>query len=355
MVSDRVRPTFSAGYRDLPVDPTRGADMFNGWWTTEPDGAGDPFNADTTLPGIATNSDPVTVTVHAWWLTETTLSTGLPDDTATTTAGEPISFTPIITGANGEPYPSDPATWTITDADDDVDATIDPTTGEITIISTITGDHQLVLTIPTADGDVIAAITITVTPGDPTRMTLVASADTVDQGGSITITATGTDTYGNPTGDITGDVDFTSDVATDVVDANTITFPTASLTRGRPLVRDHPTIMPDRRLADGSERNLRTFRGLRRRRLVQLIRWRTSSGRATQRSPTFRLIERSSSSSAPRSSRWRPTPSATGGSSTWCRDCRRASTPGPSSSSSSSTCSSTPSPRPQKARRRWAP
>src|SRR5690606_27223163 len=128
--------------------------------------AGDPFSADSTLPGTSTTGDPAPITVHAWWLTDTTLSTGLPDNAATTTAGEPISFTPTITGANGDRYPTDPATWTITDSDGDVEATIDPTTGGITIVSTIAGDHPLVLTIPTANGNLVADLTVTVTPAD---------------------------------------------------------------------------------------------------------------------------------------------------------------------------------------------
>lgn len=45
---------------------------------------------------------------------------------------------------------------------------------------------------------------------------------------TVTITATGTDAYGNDTGDVTDDLTLESDVETDEVVGNTVRFPTAS-------------------------------------------------------------------------------------------------------------------------------
>ncbi|QOR71584.1 leucine-rich repeat protein [Ruania alkalisoli] len=55
-----------------------------------------------------------------------------------------------------------------------------------------------------------------------------ASATEVDEGDSVTLTAEGFDADGLSLGDVTAETTFTSDVATDVVDGDQVTFPTAS-------------------------------------------------------------------------------------------------------------------------------
>ncbi|UFU03752.1 leucine-rich repeat protein [Ruania suaedae] len=55
-----------------------------------------------------------------------------------------------------------------------------------------------------------------------------ASATTVDEGETVTLTAEGFDDEGVSLGDVTAETVFTSDVATDEVDADQVTFPTAS-------------------------------------------------------------------------------------------------------------------------------
>ncbi|UFU07342.1 leucine-rich repeat protein [Ruania halotolerans] len=55
-----------------------------------------------------------------------------------------------------------------------------------------------------------------------------ASAVTVDEGGSVVLTAEGFDAQGSSLGDVTAETTFTSDVATDMVDGDHVTFPTAS-------------------------------------------------------------------------------------------------------------------------------
>lgn len=74
-----------------------------------------------------------------------------------------------------------------------------------------------------------AAVTVTVT--DPTvvaGITVTSAATEVDRGGSITFTVEGSNAVGASLGDVTGDVVFTSNVVTDVVVGNQVTFPTAS-------------------------------------------------------------------------------------------------------------------------------
>ncbi|QCR20186.1 InlB B-repeat-containing protein [Agrococcus sp. SGAir0287] len=57
---------------------------------------------------------------------------------------------------------------------------------------------------------------------------LTPSGTEVAEGGSVTFTAEGFNAGGVSLGDVTADVTLTSDVATDVVDGATVTFPTAS-------------------------------------------------------------------------------------------------------------------------------
>lgn len=66
--------------------------------------------------------------------------------------------------------------------------------------------------------DTTAVMSVVVTP----------SAWEVEEGDQITLTAEGFNALGESVGDVTADMEFASDVSTDVVDGATITFPTAS-------------------------------------------------------------------------------------------------------------------------------
>ncbi|MDN4480901.1 leucine-rich repeat domain-containing protein [Demequina muriae] len=57
---------------------------------------------------------------------------------------------------------------------------------------------------------------------------ITASATEVEAGGSVTMAAEGYNALGDSLGDVTADMQFSSDVPTDEVDGATITFPTAS-------------------------------------------------------------------------------------------------------------------------------
>lgn len=62
--------------------------------------------------------------------------------------------------------------------------------------------------------------------GDPVELAITPSATSVAKGGSLSFTVTGVDEWGTP---IDGtDAVLTSSVSTDVVNGNTVTFPTAS-------------------------------------------------------------------------------------------------------------------------------
>ena len=60
------------------------------------------------------------------------------------------------------------------------------------------------------------------------KITLIPSATTVAQGGSITVQANGADAAGNPVVVDQSEMAYSSSVATDVINGNRITFPTAS-------------------------------------------------------------------------------------------------------------------------------
>lgn len=217
-------PDFASSYRSLPSDPTRGADPFLGWTLTDDPMV--PFTTDTPLPG-GSSGPAIEIDVTARW-GPASVDTGLVDDAVSTEAGEPVTFTPTLLDGEGEALPSDPATWQITDADGLVETTIDPDTGEITVGSETAGVHELTLTVPTRAGAVDVTITVDVAAAAPAELTLLPSDDTVMEGDTITIDVTGTDEYGNDTGDESGEVTLTSDVETDEIDGTAVTFPTAS-------------------------------------------------------------------------------------------------------------------------------
>ncbi|MCC5950275.1 MAG: hypothetical protein JJT89_17625 [Nitriliruptoraceae bacterium] len=220
-------PSFDAGERTFPTAPTRDGDEVFIGWRTEAVGAGDAFTTTSVLPGDSADGTPVRVTAVAYWsLLE--LESGLSADEATITAGERTSFTPTLSDSNDDPYEGDPASWTIGDADGVVDATVDPDTGRITLTATRSGTYPLQLEVPTGDGALATTLTLHVVPAAPAVLHLDVAATTLTAGDVATITVTGSDGYANATGDLTARTTFTSDVATDVVVGNTITFPTAS-------------------------------------------------------------------------------------------------------------------------------
>ena len=94
---------------------------------------------------------------------------------------------------------------------------------------TIAGTRQISASLY-ADPLVVGALNVTVV-GDtqhPASMTITATTTSIDQFGTVTITVSGLDQYGNVITGLEQNAVITSDVPTDVVVGNTITFPHAS-------------------------------------------------------------------------------------------------------------------------------
>lgn len=159
---------------------------------------------------------PVTVTVEPAGLAELVLSASA----STVTAGETSALT--VTGA--DEFGND-----LGDVTEDVTFTLTGTQGTIdgaTVTWRTAGAQTVTATDPpTGVSDTIG---ITVVPAELAELELNASGTSVDEGGSITLAATGADEFGNDLGSVTAETEFASDVPTDIVEGNRITFPTAS-------------------------------------------------------------------------------------------------------------------------------
>lgn len=99
-------------------------------------------------------------------------------------------------------------------------------------VSTTAGEQEISGTtgfvLPEETVVLSGTFTHTTTAAPLATLAIEATATTVRQGGSVTLTVGGADGFGNPIVILPGDVTVTSDVATDVVDGLTVTFPTAS-------------------------------------------------------------------------------------------------------------------------------
>lgn len=100
--------------------------------------------------------------------------------------------------------------------------------GTLSGTATTAGTSSFTVTATNPQGSATAGYSLRVTAGAIHELEVTPSATQVAQGGRLTFTARGFDAYGNPTGDLTAAIVLSSDVATDVVDGNTVTFPHAS-------------------------------------------------------------------------------------------------------------------------------
>ena len=80
----------------------------------------------------------------------------------------------------------------------------------------------------TLHGTITATATVTVTAAAPTKISLRLDDTTVNQGDTVPAEVTGTDRYGNSTGDLTGQAVLSSDHDTDAITGNSIHFSHAS-------------------------------------------------------------------------------------------------------------------------------
>ncbi|MBX3095204.1 MAG: putative Ig domain-containing protein [Cryobacterium sp.] len=135
------------------------------------------------------------------------------------TAGDVLSI-PIVTTGTGPLYYSG---VTLPSG-----LSIGTTTGVISGTLTVVGSYTVQIQVSSDYGVDNGYFTLSVVPGATTRLTLLPSTTTPTQGDTIDVTVVGYDAYDNEVGNLTSETVFVSDVSTDLVVGNAITFPQAS-------------------------------------------------------------------------------------------------------------------------------
>lgn len=135
------------------------------------------------------------------------------------TAGDPLNLPIVATGTGplyffGVVLPSG--------------LSIDLTTGVISGSITVAGDYPVQIEVSSDEGADNGYYTLSVQPAATTRLTLTPSTTTPTQGDTIEIDVVGYDAYDNSVGNLTATSVLTSDVASDIIVGNRITFPHAS-------------------------------------------------------------------------------------------------------------------------------
>ena len=197
-------PAFDVSYRALPSAPTDTA------WNTAADGTGEWFTAGSTL-----DAD---LTLYAAPVSSPTITAEV---TAAAIVGTAFTFAPTVTGS---PAPTITTTSTLP-----VGLTLDSSTGVISgePVDTV-GDYPVTLTATNTLGVENHDLLITLDAGVVSALSISATSLTANRGDTITITASGADEANNPLGDVTDDITLSSDVDTDIVEGNTVTFVDAS-------------------------------------------------------------------------------------------------------------------------------
>lgn len=193
--------TMTAGARAIPAPPVRPGYGFAGW-NAAADGSGATFTTSTVLSAATT--------VYAQWTTPLVIS-----GVSNIEAGTQTSFLVDQGGSD--------VTAGVTFTTDDSAAIIVGNQIEFRTAGTVEVTATL-----NSNTAVTSTKSVVVEPGPAASLTLASSATSVDQGGSITVDATGVDDYGNSLGDLSALISLSSDVATDVIDGNEVTFPHAS-------------------------------------------------------------------------------------------------------------------------------
>lgn len=138
--------------------------------------------------------------------------------TATAEHGAPFSWTPTIHAASG---------YTVSSGALPSGLHLDAATGSITgTADGPDGDTPVTVKVTDPTGSAATTVTISVQHGAATSISVTPSTTTPDQGGTITLAVTATD--GIDTWDVTPSASFTSDVTSDVIQGDTVTFPHAS-------------------------------------------------------------------------------------------------------------------------------
>lgn len=136
-----------------------------------------------------------------------------------TNAGDALSI-PIVATGSGQLY--------YIGATLPAGLSIDLLTGVITGTLTVVGDYPVKIEVSSDYGLDTGYFTLSVRPGAVTSLTLTPSDAAPTQGDTIELTVVGFDAYGNSAGNLTASSAFSSDVSTDVIVGNRITFPHAS-------------------------------------------------------------------------------------------------------------------------------
>lgn len=106
---------------------------------------------------------------------------------------------------------------------------LDAETGVLSGTATVAGASNAIVRIDNGVGEPVdVELTFTVAAADLAGLELSVSEAKPNQGATIEVTAIGVDEFGNVLGDLSDRVVITSDVRTDVIDGNRVTFPTAS-------------------------------------------------------------------------------------------------------------------------------
>lgn len=106
---------------------------------------------------------------------------------------------------------------------------LDAETGAIVGTVTVAGSSSAVVRIDNGAGEPVEVeLSFAVAAADLAGLELSVSDAKPNQGATIEVTAIGVDEFGNVLGDLSDRVVITSDVRTDVIDGNRVTFPTAS-------------------------------------------------------------------------------------------------------------------------------
>ncbi|MCS5497753.1 hypothetical protein NY547_10945 [Cnuibacter physcomitrellae] len=141
-------------------------------------------------------------------------SLSITPSTTTVTQGGTVAFT--VTGADAAGNPVDASAAVLTSS-----GTADAVDGHA-----VTFSGAGARTVTAALAGVTTTASVEVVAGPLATLTITPSSSSVDQGGTLDFTVSGTDAAGNPVD--TSDAVLTSSVATDVVSGLSVTFPHAS-------------------------------------------------------------------------------------------------------------------------------
>lgn len=195
-------PSPAEGYRELPAAPVGTA------WNTAADGSGGWFSNVSSTVGAGTT--PLYSVVPA------TIEVSEDQADLTAVAGEAYDYPVTVFGPNDAPLAPQPSLNYSSS-----DCTV-PSDG----VYQLAGPCTITVTTTVEGVELSETFTIEVVAGSPATLTLNPATATVDQGDTLTFTATAADEFGNPVD--TSSVVLTSSVASDVVSGLSVTFPTAS-------------------------------------------------------------------------------------------------------------------------------